>query len=161
MDLSGKSDAQLRNIVANHERKNATSQPLYRQALEELAKRQGLDFEKSLKAISEAAKRASFLSYGELAAVNGVEWTKVYRQIGPHLGELVKWSSGRYGFMISAIVVTKDNVETGHLEGSALAGFLTAADDLGFEYDDPQAFLKEQQTAVFRHFAGTTLPQAD
>ena len=50
---------------------------------------------------------------------------------------------------LTAIVVNKDSVQTGRLEGSALSGFLAAVKNVGLPVDDPQAFVNEQQQAVF------------
>jgi 5-methylcytosine-specific restriction protein B len=51
--------------------------------------------------------------------------------------------------VLSAIVVNKDQVKTGALEGDALSGFLSAAAMVGLQVDDPQAFLRAQQKAIF------------
>jgi hypothetical protein len=43
----------------------------------EKRKGKGLDFEKSLSIILEAAREARFLSYRELADANGADWSQV------------------------------------------------------------------------------------
>jgi hypothetical protein len=59
------STSQLDNLIENHRRKRATNAPLYIDALRELGKREGkgLDFDKSLSTILEAATERRFLSY--------------------------------------------------------------------------------------------------
>ena len=69
--------------------------------------------------------------------------------IPQHLDQLVKISHERGWPLLSAIVVNKENVETGELAGESLAGFLAAVDKIGVPVEDPQAFLKQQQQAVF------------
>ena len=51
--------------------------------------------------------------------------------------------------MPSAIVVNKQNVASGRLDGRAREGFINAARESGFDVSDPAAFVKEQQQAVF------------
>jgi hypothetical protein len=65
--------AQLENLVENHRRKRATDAPLYIDAIRELEKRKGkgLDFDKSLSIILNAAKERRFLSYNDLADASG------------------------------------------------------------------------------------------
>ena len=51
--------------------------------------------------------------------------------------------------MLSAIVVRQGDVQTGALDGESPKGFLTAADMVGIEVDDPNTFYHDQQEAVF------------
>ncbi len=113
-----------------------------------------LDLNKSYKAILAAATQGKFITYGDVAAASNVEWKKARRPIPLHLDQLVKISHDRGWPLISSIVVNKDNLETGALEGDSLSGFLAAAKKLGLTVDDPHAFLREQQRAVFA-WAGT------
>ena len=61
IDVETLSTGQLENLIVNHRRKRATNAPLYIDALCELEKRKGkgLDFEKSLSIILEAARSLS------------------------------------------------------------------------------------------------------
>lgn len=83
---------QLENLVENHRRKQVTNSPLYVDAIQELEKRKGkgLDFDKSLSIILNAAKERRFLSYKELADASGADWSQVHYAIGEHLWS---WSS--------------------------------------------------------------------
>jgi hypothetical protein len=65
INLETLSIGQLENLIVNHRRKRATDAPLYIDALRELEKRKGkgLDFEKSLSIILQAAREARFLRY--------------------------------------------------------------------------------------------------
>jgi hypothetical protein len=147
--------ASLDREIANYERLKKTVEPRYAELLRERGERGGLRFAISLERIKKAAVERRFLSYGEIAEANGMEWSSAYRLIGSHLGDLVTWSSKRGLPMISAIVVDKPNVATGAMDDSALRGFIRAAIALGhFTAGDERAFLKEQQVKVFE-----SLPQ--
>jgi 5-methylcytosine-specific restriction protein B len=104
----------------------------------------GLDLEKSYRAIRGSALKRQFLSYGDLAAASGVPWAQARRRIPQHLGLLVTIAHERGWPMPSAIVVNKENVATGLLEGAALDGFLAAAKDVGYDIKDPKAFIREE-----------------
>lgn len=108
-----------------------------------------LDLNKSYRAILAAARQGKFITYGDVAAASGAEWKKARRPIPPHLDRLVKISHERGWPLISSIVVNRDNLESGLLEGESLSGFLAAVKKLGFTFDDPKAFLRAQQQAVF------------
>ena len=51
--------------------------------------------------------------------------------------------------MPSSIVVNRNNLETGTLDGTALEGFINAAKEFGFDVQDPQAFVEMQQQEMF------------
>ncbi|MER9651829.1 AAA family ATPase [Mesorhizobium sp. M0199] len=108
-----------------------------------------LNINKSYKAILVAARQGRFVTYGEVAAASGMEWRKARRPLPLQLDQLVFVSHERGWPLISAIVVSKENVETGRLEGESLAGFMAAVAKVGLTVDDPHAFLHEQQQAVF------------
>jgi len=108
-----------------------------------------LDLQTTYKAILEAARDGRFISYGDLAQANGAKWQKVRRAMNYHLGDLVEIAADRGWPMPSAIVVNKQNLETGTLDGDAREGFINAAKVFGFEVSDPATFVEEQQQAVF------------
>ncbi|MFB7145810.1 AAA family ATPase [Agrobacterium deltaense] len=108
-----------------------------------------LDLNRSYKAILERARQGKFVTYGDVAAASGVEWKKARRPIPQHLDNLVRIAHERGWPLLTAIVVNKDSVETGKLEGDALSGFLAAVKKIGLPVDDPKAFLQQQQEAVF------------
>ena len=159
IDLSGKTDQQLDNLIDNHERAGALSAPLYLAALEERDRRRGFSFEASMAAIRKAAAERRFLSYADLAAANGAKWSKVYRLVGPHLWDVVKRAHAQGLPLISAIVVNKENVATGALDETALRGFIAAARELGREATDEETFLREEQERVFEW--GATLAEGE
>lgn len=116
-----------------------------------------LDIEKTYGAIRKAAVEGRFVTYGALAAASGVPWKEARRLVPIQLGRLVEIGHERDWPVLPAIVVNKENLETGLLEGDALKGFLSAARSIGLSYDDPQVFLKSQQRAVFEW--GKTAPE--
>ena len=108
-----------------------------------------LDLRKTYRAILDAARDNRFISYGDLARANDADWRKVRYKMNYHLGELIKIAAAHSWPMLSAIVVDQNKVELGTLDGTAREGFITAAEELGFDVNDPTAFVKEQQQAVF------------
>lgn len=144
-------DAQLRNLVGNYQRLGKTGEPAYLAALKELARRTGagLDFDKTFRAVLKAAKEHRFLSYKELADESGVEWDKVCRAMNLHLGDLIEYAHRRGWPLLSAIIVNKQNLTTGHMEPSTLRGFVEAARHLNFVVADEEQFLRAKQEKVF------------
>ncbi|WP_299882679.1 AAA family ATPase [uncultured Sulfitobacter sp.] len=108
-----------------------------------------LDLQTTYRTILDSARERRFLSYGDLAKANGATWSKVRRAMNHHLGDLVELAAKRGWPMPSAIVVNKDNIETGLLEGDARDGFVNAAKMYGFDVSNPAEFVKEQQQALF------------
>src|SRR5260370_13990848 len=114
MDFETLSSGQLENLIASHRRKRAPDAPLYIDAFRELEKRKGkgLDFEKSLSIILQAAREARFLSYRELADANGADWSQVRYAIASHLWKLAEYAHLKERLLLGAIVVNKANVDT-------------------------------------------------
>ncbi len=151
ISVSSYSDRQLKALIENHRRNNATDRPLYVTALEQYAARRGngLSFAKSMRVIREAARSGHFLSYKDLADQSGAIWNKVHYSVGAHLWDLVEFSHRRGWPMLSAIVVNKENTSTGAMKDATLAGFVAAAKDLVYAVDNADEFLREQQRLVF------------
>jgi len=151
IDVETLSIAQLETLLENHRRKRAIGAPLYIGAMQELEKRKGkgLDFDKSLSIIFNAAKELRFLSYKDLADASGADWAQVHYAIGEHLWRLVEYSHLKYGILFSAVVINKPNVKSGKMEAETLKGFIGAAQLLNYPITDEEGFLKEQQARVF------------
>jgi|SRR5882762_4819059 hypothetical protein len=160
INVSELSVPQLENLVSNHRRNNATGEPLYLDALQELEKRKGkgLDFTKSFAIIVEAAKEHRFLSYKELADRSEADWGQVHYAIGGHLWSLVEYAHRKGWPLLSAIVVNKPNVATGAMEPETLKGFIAAAHDLDIPVTDEVAFLREEQAKVFAWAQSAAIP---
>jgi hypothetical protein len=148
MELDTKSDDELDQWIANHEsRDGGTARPLYRQLLEERARRaqltQKLNLEKSLDCLKDAARRGVCVAYGDLASASGVEWSQAHHQMNGssgHLERLLDLCHARGLPLLTAICVNQAGVSTGELGDSALAGFTAGARRLGFPITDPRAF---------------------
>lgn len=108
-----------------------------------------LDINKTYRAIIDAARAQRFISYGEIAEASNEPWNKAYRVVPQQLGKLMDIAHERGWPYLSSIVVTKENVQTGTLDGGALDGFLGAARNLGVKIDDPESFVADQQAKVF------------
>ncbi|UPY35964.1 hypothetical protein [Sediminicoccus sp. KRV36] len=109
-----------------------------------------LDAARSRAAILAAARMNRFLSYGDVAEASFLCWREARRAMDPHLEALCRGSLRAGGPLISAIVVNRTGLATGHMEGRALAGFCAMAARLGVVVGaDPAAFLAHEQRAIF------------
>lgn len=151
IDVKTLSDIRLNNLIANHRSKKATENPIYLDALRENEMRhgRGFDFDKSFAIIRTAAKERRFISYKDLSDASGAQWNQVHYSVGGHLWRLVEYAHRKNWPMLSAIVVNKNNTDTGAMEPETLKGFVAAAKSLGYPVLDDEAFLREQQELVF------------
>jgi hypothetical protein len=107
--------------------------------------------------IWQRAGERRFISYGEIADIHGADWSNVRYLSNTHLWDVVQYAHHRGWPMLSAVIVNKQHLGTGKMEPSTLKGFIGAAELLGHDVDDPEAFLVEQQEACFlwaRQFRG-------
>jgi hypothetical protein len=147
-------DQELRNQIDNHERRGATLTPLYRELVEERARRfgKGLKAEASLEHLMEAAKAQRFTTYGALAEASGVPWQKARRRMdGPvgHLNHLLTICHARGLPLLTALCVNQEGVNDGSLSQIALTGFIKDAQRLGYAIADVKKFLRECQARCF------------
>jgi len=158
------SDKQIDDEFRNYERYRTSPDVARRRLFERnraryeelLAAREsltGFRLETSLEVIRKAAQERRFISYKELADANGVDWKIAYFTINRHLGDLISFSHERDGILISAIIVNKENLETGRMQEKTLTGFALAAEAMGYQFSRAEAFLAAQQEAVFAHYA--------
>ena len=151
-DLSGKSKAELDNLLANYDKRGQTASPVY---LDALAMREtmyagSLTFDATVAAIREAARERRFLSYDDVAAASGSTIQKARMQLPAHLSRVLRYAVCRGWPLVTSIVVSKPNVETGTMDGSALEGFLKSAALQGLAPEaESEAFVKEQQEKTF------------
>jgi hypothetical protein len=155
-DLSSKTDVEIDTWIANHERNKKTDSELFRELLEERAKRQSklLNIEKSLQHLIACAKlgRGHFTTYGALADVSGVPWSKARHSMngsGGHLDNLLDVCHARKLPLLTALCVNQQGVATGTLEPSALRGFANGAKRLGYPIFDEREFLEACQNECF------------
>lgn len=150
-DVKTLSDEGLTNVIDNHRAKGVTSLPLYIEALAEQARRKhgGLDFATTIKVLTDAAKRAKFVSYKQLADASGAKWSKVHWSVGPHLDSLIEYCHRRGLPILSSIVVNQENVEDGTLEPESLKGFVAGVRGVGISVADGESYYREEQQRVF------------
>jgi hypothetical protein len=148
MDLSTKTDKQVNQMIANHERApGGRDVPQYPLLLEERARRaqitQKLNLEKSLEQLKAAARTGICISYGDLAKASNVDWSQARHQMNGangHLDRLLDLCHARGLPLFTAICVNQTWVRTGELGEDALAGFATGARRLGLVVTDARAF---------------------
>lgn len=133
---------------------------MYRSALAEMARRRApdLDLKKTIDCIMEAARQRRFISYKDLSDASGAKWDRVRYKMNKMLWDVVRWGHDHDWPMLSAIVVNKKHVETGMMEAETLAGFCTAAEKLGLEVGDREAFLRAQQQEIHDRAAAGERP---
>lgn len=152
LDLTIKTDAQIKALIKNHEDKNAHDKPIYPLLLTERARRtqanSQLKFNNSLDLLRDAAAKQVCISYGQIAEASGVEWNVARHQMnGPkgHLDALLDICHTTGLPMLRAICVNKFNLQTGDLDSSALSGFTEGARRLGHSVFDERAFHRARQ----------------
>lgn len=152
VDLATKSIDALKTILRNHESAGKTKVDTYRAALKELGGRatSGLTLDGTLAIIAEAAREKKFISYKAVALASGLKSSNLNITMPKHLLAVSEHGHRKGLPMLSAIVVSKDHVEDGGMDAKTLEGFCKTAVALKYEVDDPAAFLKAQQAAVFR-----------
>lgn len=124
-DLSGKTDAELNSLIANHERVGAWGAPLLLAAVAERSRRQdgGLDLDRTLDLIFDQTRKGRFVTYKDVAAGSKQPWEKVRWKVFSHLGDLCIREFGSRNIIPTCVVVTEPNRLTGVLDGESLAGF--------------------------------------
>jgi len=119
----------------------------------------GLLFARTLEAIRASAGRRAYLTYGDVAAANGLTWQAARMRIDPHLFDICRWATFRAWPLLTAIVVDQPNRRTGRMTGVPLIGFARAAERCGrIVGPDAAAFLAEEQQRVFAWAEKETLP---
>lgn len=151
VDPKSLSEEQLKNVIANHERQGKTKDALYMEAVAELDSRQspGLHLKTTVNALVQAARKQEFINYGDVAAANGSDWQKVRRLMPKHLDNVLSYCHQRGLPYLTAIVVSKPNLQTGTFDPENLKGFINGLHRLGLLVADHEKFAKEEQMRVF------------
>lgn len=108
-----------------------------------------LSINNSYRAILRAARAGHFVAYGDIAAANDVDWSRARRPMPAHLDRLLQICHTRGWPLITSLVVSRENLASGRLEGESLSGFIAGVRRLGISIDDTSAFLHEEQQKVF------------
>ncbi len=153
VDFSKLTDEQVQNVKDNYARQKLFDRPEYSAAVLELQKRLGpeLNIEKTIKFILSKAREGQFVTYGEVAEVNGCTWSKVRRKIPTHLDRVLEMAHARGAPYITANVVNQKNRDTGKLDPESLSGFIKGVERLGDRVDEPEGFLKRHQNQTFEY----------
>ena len=151
VDLATKTVDALKTILKNHETAGKTAAASFKAALAELGKRttSGLSLDRTVEIIAEAARNKQFISYKTVAVESGVKWNSANVAMPKHLLAVSEHGHRKGLPMLSAIVVSQNHIADGGMDAPTLEGFIKAATALNYEVKDPEAFLKEQQAAVF------------
>jgi hypothetical protein len=151
VDLKTLSDDHLESLIENYRTHNATDRPEFRSFVEEHNRRFGgnLDLQKTIDFVLGRARERQFTSYGEIAKLHGADWSKVRHLMPHHLWDIVQWARSHGLPMLTAVIVNKENVQSGEMEPQTLKGFIRAAEALGYDPKDWQSFLREQQEECF------------
>jgi hypothetical protein len=141
----------LSDMVLRHEKAGITNTLNYLAATEELARRlsKSLNPEITIRHLVEKARGGVFTSYKAIADANGADWAKVHWQIPEHLDHILQICHARSWPLLTAICVNGENVSTGDLAPTSLAGFIKGAKRLRYEVVDDHQFLKRCQTGTF------------
>jgi len=154
LSLSDKTDAEIDSWTANHERRGVTDTPLYRELLEERARRRPnvLNIEKLLNHLMARAREGRFTTYGDLATASTVPWNVARHAMNGtsgHLDRLLDVCHARNLPLLTAICVNQHGVATGELAPASLTGFVKGARRLGYVVTDELAFLRQCQRECF------------
>ncbi|AOO83098.1 hypothetical protein [Bosea vaviloviae] len=151
IDPSAQSAEQLSTLIQRYQERGLTDRAEYAAYVEAYAAKAvpKLKLDTTISAIREAARMKQFISYGDLASSNSVEWSSVRRLMPKHLDSIL-WKCHHLGWpLITAIVVNKQHLQTGAMEMESLAGFSEGARRLGVSVTDEPSFLQQQQKLTF------------
>jgi hypothetical protein len=152
VDLEAKTTKELETIVANCQRLKRTGDARCLAASKILQDRRNGDYnmEKTVATILDHGQRGRFLSYRDVASASGLEWGNVFRQISPHLDAVCSYSHCKGWPLLTAIVVSHQNLASGEMTVANRKGFLEAAKGAGRNVDiEDVAFVKREQQRVF------------
>lgn len=154
MDFSSKTNDEIDTWIENHEEKKATDLPLYKELLEERARRQSnqLNIDVSLRHLIQAAHAKNFTTYGELAEANSVPWSVARHTMnGPrgHLDRLLDVCHARGYPLLTSICVNQGGRDSGELGAETMKGFVAGVRRLGYILSDESVFLRECQNKCF------------
>jgi len=152
--LETKSDADIDQWITNHERAGKTRAPLFQELIVERNRGhgRGLDITTSIAAMTKSARENRYISYGDLAASNGLTWTKARPLMNGshgHLDDLLAYCHSHEMPLLTAIVVGKNHLDTGDMDKDTIEGFVAGIRRLGVSVADPVEFLKQCQSDCF------------
>lgn len=146
-DLSGYDDEAIIGAIQRHQDQNATDSKLYKALVEENARRsvKRLDPDKTIALLIFTAKGDEFISYKDVAAASGIDFSKVRYQVGKHLDAILTLCDQRKWPLLTCLCVKQSEKKTGALSGDSLKGFIGAARRLKHHVTDEEKFLIDCQ----------------
>lgn len=131
MDMSAKTDRQLKNLIANHRNAGKLDAPLAVAAIEEQARRNtAFDFKAGIEFLLHAARESRAVTYRQMAEAGGVlkpgeRWHQHMARKIP-LSQIVDYAHTHDLPAITALIETQQGVTE-----SILAGFQKGLEDTG------------------------------
>ena len=152
--LETKSDADIDQWITNHERAGKTRAPLFQELIVERNRRhgKGLDISTSIAAMTRSARESRYISYGDLAASNGMTWSKARPLMSgkhSHMDDLLAYCHSHEMPLLTSIVVGRDHIDTGEMDEETIDGFVAGIRRLGVSVSEPVEFLKQCQSECF------------
>ncbi|WP_417410525.1 hypothetical protein [Hoeflea sp.] len=153
-NLENKSDADIDQWIANHERAGKTRSTLYQDLIVDRNRRHGngLDIATSIAAMTISARENRYISYGDLAAANGLSWSKARPRMNGnhgHLDDLLAFCHSHEMPLLTAIVVGREHLDSGEMDEETINGFVAGVRRLGVSVSEPVVFLKQCQSDCF------------
>ena len=153
IEIATLDDHQLKNLIKNYEDKGETKADLYTLAVSELDRRvsKGLNIQKTVDFLKTAAGENRFVTYGDVAKANDIDWSKVRRPMSKHLGNVLSYCHGNRMPYLTTIVVSQPNSESGKFDESNLKGLIDGLSRLGVSipWHKAQQFVEDEQQKVF------------
>lgn len=109
-----------------------------------------LNLNTTYQAIIAAAKDRKFITYGDIAKAQNLEWSKVRYAMNSHLETLLGISAANDWPLVTAIVVNQGGLQSGSMVDSAMEGFIAAAKRYGRAVTSPADFVRVEQEATFK-----------
>jgi len=152
--LENKSDADIDQWITNHERAGKTRAPLFQELIVERNRRhgKGLDISTSIAAMTKSARESRYISYGDLAASNGMTWSKARPLMSgkhSHMDDLLAYCHSHEMPLLTSIVVGRDHIDSGEMDEETIDGFVAGIRRLGVSVAEPVEFLKQCQSECF------------
>lgn len=151
-DVVTLSDKDIKTLIKNYQLRRETARPYYQELIVEANRRTcgDLNIEKSIAVITDAARRGSYITYGDVAKASGCDWRKVRHPMNQHLQRVIEYCHARNMPLLSSIVVNQKALGSGGMQATALSGFVRGFEEAtGNKISDPAAFLSEEQARVF------------
>jgi len=155
-DFSNRTNDEIEQWIINHETKGVTDVPLYRELLEERARRgeerNHLKIEASLALLRQVAAEARCIANPELAKASGVDWAKARHRMnrpGGHLDHLLDVCHVRGLPLLPALCVNQQGLEQCQPTDAALRVFAEGGRRLGYDVEDERQFHEEQREACW------------